>query len=221
MAQMLVAKEGKITNVVTMSVERCRALEDPARAAILHILSHKPMSTERLVQELSRHGYAKAVTTIRHHIEILRDCGLIEVVRLREVRGAVEKYYAPTIKFLGLEDSFLVEGYNALINETSKKLLKIMLSITQRHGKKIKSASGSSCRCCSMNHAREYILFEIMNRAIADATQSKEFLEIQKLLEPEPRKEAVSEKRKPVKHANRKVTSRSGSSKAIASSPAR
>lgn len=211
MAQVLVTKEGKITNVVTMSVERCRALEDPARASILHILSHKPMSTEGLVLELNRNGYVKAVTTIRHHLDILRDCGLIEVVRLREVRGAVEKYYAPTIKFLGFENSFSVEGYNALIGETSKRLIKVMTSIAQRYGKKIKSVSGSSCKYCSMNHAREYILFEVINRAIADAMQSKEFLEVQKLLESEPKIETTKEPVK--KNSNGKGRARNNASR--------
>ncbi len=212
MAQALLTREGKITNIVTMSVERCRALEDPARAAILHILAHRQMSTEGLARELGRHGHAKAVTTVRHHIEILKDCGLVEVVRLREVRGAVEKYYAPTVRFLGFEDSFLVEGYNSLIGETSQKLLKIMLSMAQRHRRKMTESAGSSCKYCSMHHSREYVLFEIMNRAIADAAQSREFLEIQKLLSSEPKQEPKSQKR---------ARSKNTRSRAIAGAPAR
>jgi DNA-binding transcriptional ArsR family regulator len=199
MAQALLTREGKITSVVTMSVERCRALEDPARAAILHILSHRQMSAAGLARELGKHGYAKAVTTIRHHIDLLRDCGLVEVVRLREVRGAVEKYYAPTVKFLGFEDAFLVEGYGALINETSQKLLKIILSIAQRHGRKIMEASGPPCRYCDTHHSREYILFEVINRAMAAATQSAEFAKLQKLLKSEPKSDSRKVRKTPRK----------------------
>jgi DNA-binding transcriptional ArsR family regulator len=168
--------------VVTTSVERSRALEDEARAAMLNILSHKPMSAEDLGKELKKAGFEKATTTVRHHLDILKDCGLIEIVRIQEVRGAVLKYYASTVKFLGFENSFDSNKYSRAINDTSSKLLKIAGSIVYKYGTSIRSTDGLSCPYCNVQHGKEYVVIEILNRAIAEIVQKKEFVELMKEL---------------------------------------
>lgn len=193
--QALFDREARITNVMTASVERCNALGDPIRASIIHILSHRPMSTDQVVRALRKAGYSKATTTIRHHLDILRDCGLIEIVRVQEIRGAVEKFYAPTIRFLGFEDSFSAEGYNQAIKETSKKLSKILQSIAQRYGNKIKRSSNFKCSYCDKPHGYEYIIFEIINRALTHSAQTPEFMQILKKLESGETNEGEKESR--------------------------
>ena len=158
-------------------------MDDEARATMLNILSHKSLSAEELVRELKKAGFAKATTTVRHHLDILKDCGLIEIARMQEVRGAVRKYYASTVRFLGFENSFDSNKYGRAVNETATKLLKIALSIVDRYGIAIKSTDGLSCPYCNTRHGKEYVLIEILNRALAEMLQRKEFADLMKELD--------------------------------------
>jgi DNA-binding transcriptional ArsR family regulator len=178
----LFKKDTNISHVITTSVERAKALDDEARATILNILSHRVLSTGSIVKELKKAGYDKATTTVRHHLDVLKDCGLIEIVRIQEVRGAVLKYYAATAKFLGFEDSFDPSKYNKAISETATKLLKITKSIVDRYHTSLKSADGLICPYCGMQHGKEYIVIEIINRALAGMAQRKEFVDMMKEL---------------------------------------
>ncbi|MFQ5970217.1 MAG: ArsR family transcriptional regulator [Nitrososphaerales archaeon] len=161
-------------------MERSKALDDEARATILNILSHKSLSAEELVRELKKVGFEKATTTVRHHLDILKDCGLIEIVRMQEVRGAVLKRYASTVKFLGFENSFDSNKYSRAISDTATKLLKIALSIVDRYGVAIKNTDGLSCPYCHTRHGKEYVLIEVLNRALAEMVQRKEFADLMK-----------------------------------------
>ena len=178
----ILKKDAKIDHVITTSVERSRALDDEARAAMLNILSHKPMSAEDLTKELKKAGFEKATTTVRHHLDVLKNCGLIEIVKMQEVRGAVLKYYASTVKFLGFEDSFDSNKYAKAINDTSTKLLKIAGSIVDRYGSSIRNTDGLPCLYCNIQHGKEYIIIEILNRAVAEIVQNKEFVTLMKEL---------------------------------------
>jgi len=157
-------------------------LEDEARAVMLNILSHKPMSAEDLAKELKKAGFEKATTTVRHHLDILKDCGLIEIVKIQEVRGAVLKYYASTVRFLGFENSFDSDKYTKAINDTSAKLLKIAGSIVDKYGASIRNTDGLPCPYCNIKHGKEYVIIEILNRAVAEIVQKKEFVELMKEL---------------------------------------
>lgn len=168
--------------MITTSVERSKALEDEARAVILHILSHKPMPAEALAKELKKAGFEKATTTVRHHLDILKDCGLIEIVKIQEVRGAVLKHYASTVRFLGFENSFDSNSYARAITDTSSKLLKIVGSIVDRHGTSIRNTDGLSCPYCNIQHGKEYVVIEILNCAIAEMVQKNEFIDLMKKL---------------------------------------
>jgi len=168
--------------VITTSVERSKALKDEARAVMLNILSHKPMSAEDLVKELKKAGFEKATTTVRHHLDILKDCGLIEIVRIQEVRGAILKYYASTVRFLGFENSFDSNKYARAIGDTTAKLLKIAGSIVDKYGASIRSTDGLSCPYCNIQHGKEYVVIEILNRAMAEMIQKKEFVDLMKEL---------------------------------------
>ncbi|KAF6242167.1 transcriptional regulator, partial [Nitrosopumilus sp. b1] len=84
----LLEKQLKVNRIVTTSTDQARAIEDPSRAKIIENLYHKSMSAEQIANQLKKSGYKKALTTIRHHLEILKEAGLIEIVKIEETRGA-------------------------------------------------------------------------------------------------------------------------------------
>ncbi|HEY8110025.1 MAG TPA: helix-turn-helix domain-containing protein [Candidatus Nitrosotenuis sp.] len=163
----LLEKPIKISRIMTISVEHARALEDPARAKIVEILYHKRLTAEQITKELQKSGHNKAITTIRHHIDILKEAGLIEIVKIEEVRGAVAKFYGTSTKFLGNHSSKDFDTkYSSIIENTSAKIEKILEGIARRPALQKKT---------DKQGYGEFLLMEIVNRAMAKALETKDY----------------------------------------------
>ena len=89
----LMEKEISTDRIITANYEMFRALDDPIRGKIVELLNKKQLNVEQITRRLKKFGYKKAVTTIRHHIENLKDSGLIEIIKIEESRGAITKEY--------------------------------------------------------------------------------------------------------------------------------
>ncbi len=117
-----------IKRVTTLGYQSAQALNDPLRIKILEILNHKQMTAEEISKVLRRSGHKKATTTVRHHLDILKNKGLIGVTKIVEVRGAVKKYYMPTVRAFSYNPPSL-EKHTKLIEETSYRLIKVLKNI--------------------------------------------------------------------------------------------
>ena len=73
----LLEKQIKVNRIVTTSIEHARAIEDPGRAKIVEMLYRQALSADQITSALKKAGYKKALTTVRHHLEILKNSGLI------------------------------------------------------------------------------------------------------------------------------------------------
>jgi DNA-binding transcriptional ArsR family regulator len=162
----LLQKELKISKILTTNADQAKALDDVARIKILQILYHKQLTTDQIVDELNKMGYKKATTTIRHHIDVLKNSGLIEIVKMQEVRGAVMKYYGTSVRVMGnkLPSNFETE-FSKMISETSLKLEKVIKNISENTGSKIKKKNSKNIST-DLNY-EEHIVMEIVNRAMA------------------------------------------------------
>ena len=118
----LLEKEIKVNRIVTMSTNQARAIEDTSRAKIIEVLYHKSMSAEQIANKLKKSGHKKALTTIRHHLDILKEAGLIEIVKIEETRGAITKYYGTSTKLLGYNapEDFDSKYSSAIKNASTK-----------------------------------------------------------------------------------------------------
>lgn len=161
----LLQKEIKINKILTTDAEQAKALDDPARFKILQILYHKQLTTDQIVEELHKMGYKKATTTIRHHLDVLRDSGLVEIVKMEEIRGAVMKYYGTSVRVMGskLPANFETE-FSKTITDASVKLEKVIKNIAQNAGTKIKKKSSKTSL---ESNYEDKIVIEIVNRAMA------------------------------------------------------
>ncbi|HET6779965.1 MAG TPA: winged helix-turn-helix domain-containing protein, partial [Nitrososphaera sp.] len=154
-----------------------RALNDPVRIRILEILSHKQMTTEEIAKILIRSGHKKATTTIRHHLETLKNAGLIEITKMVEVRGAVMKYYMSTLRVYSY-NAPEVEKHLKLIDDTSFKLLKVLKRVLEDKKFATSFSGKDSCSLCKADHYKEYVALEILNAALARTLERKEYAEM-------------------------------------------
>ena len=161
----LMEKEISIDKIVTINYEQFKALEDPIRGKIVQMLYKKNLNVEQIHRRLKKFGFKKAVTTIRHHVEILKNSGLIEIVKIEELQGATTKYYGSSIKLLDFTLPLdFDKNYSKIISKTSLKLGNVISLISKNFSK---------TRKVSQINYNNYITVEIINRAIANILEKK------------------------------------------------
>jgi len=159
----LLEKQIKVNRIVTTSIEHARAIEDPARAKVMEILYRQSLSADQICSALKKTGYKKALTTVRHHLDILKVSGLIEIVKIEESRGAITKYYSTSTKLLDFETPKDFDlKYSKIIDSTSSKIEKILKGISPKTKSKSKKSEGYS----------QYLVLEIMNRAMTNVLEN-------------------------------------------------
>jgi len=142
-----------------------KALNDPIRGKIVQLLHKKQLNVEQITRRLKKFGYKKAVTTIRHHIEILKNSGLIEISKIEEARGGITKYYGTSTKLLDFTlPSDFDKNYSKLISKTSLKLGKIVGPISKNFSK---------TRKIQQINYNNFIIMEIINRAMTYMIEKK------------------------------------------------
>lgn len=144
-------------------MNEAKALSDEVRVLILDLLSKKPMSVHEIAGELKKMGTYKNINTIRYHIQVLKDAGLIDLVATKEVKGGVLKYYVAKRRVYpfevpkDIEEKLKPLAMN-LYNDLKKILLKLMKDqkdIIIESARKLKP-----CPYCITKHFAEYIILE-------------------------------------------------------------
>ena len=132
----LLEKKISVNNILTVNTICAKAIEDEIRAKILQLLYKKRLNAVQITKRLKKLGYKKALTTIRHHIEILKDAGLIEVVKIEESRGGITKYYGTSTKLIAFTTPLDFEKkYSSTIQLTSSKLEKVLNLVLKKTSK--------------------------------------------------------------------------------------
>jgi DNA-binding transcriptional ArsR family regulator len=79
-----------------------RAISHPLRNTILSLLHERAATVSELAAALERHK-----STVAHHVKVLNEAGLVQVVRTRRVRAIEERFYGRTARmfYVGVERS--------------------------------------------------------------------------------------------------------------------
>jgi DNA-binding transcriptional ArsR family regulator len=79
-----------------------RAISHPVRTSILSLLHERAATVSELAIALER-----PKSTIAHHVKVLKEAGLLRVVRTRRVRAIEERFYGRTARmfYVGVERS--------------------------------------------------------------------------------------------------------------------
>ncbi len=77
-----------------------KAISHPARTTILGLLHERAATVSELATALER-----PKSTVAHHVRVLADAGLLQVVRTRRVRAIEERFYGRTARmfYVGVE----------------------------------------------------------------------------------------------------------------------
>jgi DNA-binding transcriptional ArsR family regulator len=173
----LLETEVPITDVITTNPEKAKALENDVRAKILDMLADEEMSIGEIDAELERRGEEKAETTIRHHVNVLKDAGMVELARLEEAGGGTTKFYRSNTRVFSYD---LSEDADELLSNAELTTHEVMVSAIERlyaeHGDDIEAAANEMkpCEYCETQHYEEFILRELVNRALTNLSENGE-----------------------------------------------
>ena len=154
----------KTNHTIAITTRQANAISDTARAKIIEILYRRNLTVDEIVKELEGAGIDKAVTTVRHHIRVLRDAKMIDVTKIDEVRGTMVKQYGTKIRLLNYDaDEALEEEHQKLIQATTTKMSKILDNVSSqiRPTKENKQPDAYY----------DYLAIRILNHAITNALE--------------------------------------------------
>lgn len=161
---------------VPIRINEAKALSDEIRLFILDLLTKEPKSVHEISEELKKRGMYKNINTVRYHLQILKDAGLIELVRTEEIKGGVLKYYASKRKVYTFEVPKGIEkDLQPLVETITEPLKKIILEVIEKHRDLILTTSKKlkPCPYCVTKHFAEYVILEAIRIATGKAIEDK------------------------------------------------
>jgi len=166
----LLKSDVPIREVVTTDPEKAKALENDVRAKIIDMLADEEMTIEGIHEELQRRGEDKAETTVRHHVNVLKDAGMVEIARLEEAGGGTRKYYKSNTRMFSYDlpgqrpDTQRGAGTH---NRGAANTTRVPY---ETHGDDIELVAEEMkpCEYCGTQHYEEFIIRELLNRALLE-----------------------------------------------------
>ena len=165
----LLESDVPIRKVVTTDPERAKALENDVRAKILDALATEEMTIEGIHEELERRGEEKAETTVRHHVKVLREAGMVEIARLEEAGGGTLKHYKSNTRVLSYELPEAANETLAPAQETATAELEALIeTLYAEHSKEIESVANEMkpCEYCETQHFEEFVVRKLLDEAL-------------------------------------------------------
>ncbi|MFB6127561.1 MAG: ArsR/SmtB family transcription factor [Halolamina sp.] len=171
----LLESDVPIREVVTTDPEKAKALENDVRAKILDMLAEGEMTIKGIHEELQRRGEDKAETTVRHHVNVLKDAEMVEIARLEEAGGGTRKYYRSNTRVFSYELPEAADETLARAQATATEELESLVeTLYADHGDEIEVVAREMkpCEYCETQHYEEFILRELLNRSLLDVGES-------------------------------------------------
>ncbi|APW98318.1 transcriptional regulator [Halobiforma lacisalsi AJ5] len=160
-----------VEDVVVRDTNVSDAVDEPVRAMILDMLADAERSVTDLEAALEQRGYDRTRNTIRHHVNELRDAGLVEVARLEERGGGTTKYYrANTIVLSYAVPDDRREDVAAMAAEIAPDISEIVANLEDEHRETIESIADEMAPCehCRSQKYETYLLLTILRRGFVD-----------------------------------------------------
>lgn len=170
----LLESDVPIREVVTTDPEKAKALENDVRAKIVDMLVAEAMTIQEIRQELARRGSEKAETTVRHHVNVLKDVGMVEIARLEEAGGGTRKYYRSNTRIFSYD---LPDGSADTLAPAqatvSEELTGLVETLYAEHGDAIETVAREMkpCEYCETQHYEEFIVRELLDRALIESSE--------------------------------------------------
>jgi DNA-binding transcriptional ArsR family regulator len=150
------------------------AIDEPMRAMILDILADEARTAGEVHERLQARGVDRTENTVRHHINELRDAGLVDVVRFEEGRGGTTKYYgANTIVLSYSLPASADDEIEAMVDAVQPQITEVLDTLTDDYADELEAivADMQPCEHCRTQKYETYVLLTVLRRAFVRAQQ--------------------------------------------------
>ncbi|NHX35776.1 MULTISPECIES: ArsR/SmtB family transcription factor [Halolamina] len=153
------------------------AIDEPMRAMILDALADEALTASDVHERLADRGIDRTENTVRHHINELRDAGLVDVVRFEEGRGGTTKYYGAntTVLSYSLPES-ADPAIEEMIDAVQPQIERVLATLTDEYDDVIDGITTEMqpCEHCRTQKYETYVLLTVLRRAFVRAHQDGE-----------------------------------------------
>lgn len=153
------------------------AIDEPMRAMILDILSDETLTASEVHEQLADRGIDRTENTVRHHINELRDAGLVDVVRFEEGRGGTTKFYGANTTVLSYSLPQSAEpAIEEMIDAVLPQVEVALATLTDDYADVIEEMTTEMqpCEHCRNQKYETYVLLTVLRRAFVRAHQDGE-----------------------------------------------
>lgn len=151
------------------------AIDEPMRAMILDILADEALTAREVHERLGDRGIDRTENTVRHHINELRDAGLVDIVRFEEGRGGTTKYYGANTIILSysLPDS-AGPPVEEMIDAIRPDIEDALTTLTDEYDDVIADITTEMQPCdhCRTQKYETYVLLTVLRHAFVQAYQN-------------------------------------------------
>ena len=166
------ASDGQLRDIVVRDPVISAAIDEPMRAMVLDVLSDDALTASDVYDRLVERGIDRTENTIRHHINELRDAGLVDVVRFEEGRGGTTKYYGANTIVLSysLPESGM-ETVESMTDAVRPQVEGALETLSDEFESEIESlaADMGPCEHCKTQKYEPYILLSVLRRAFVQS----------------------------------------------------
>jgi DNA-binding transcriptional ArsR family regulator len=165
-------RDGRLADIAVRDTRVSDAVDEPMRAMILDILADEDLRASEVHERLADRGIDRTENTVRHHINELRDAGLVDVVRFEEGRGGTTKYYGANTIVLSysLPDAAeppLEEMTDAVQPQIEDALETLRADFDEAIAEIVDAMS--PCEHCQTQKYETYVLLSVLRRAFVQA----------------------------------------------------
>ena len=139
------------------------------------MLAEEELTIEAIRSELERHGETKAETTVRHHVNVLKGADMVELARLEEAGGEIQKYYKSNTRVFSYDlPATAEETLAGGVAQVRGDLETVLGDVLDEHGEEIEAVAQEMkpCEYCDTQHYEEFILRELVNRSLTDLIEN-------------------------------------------------
>ncbi|WP_458189645.1 ArsR/SmtB family transcription factor [Haladaptatus sp. NG-WS-4] len=162
----------ELTDIVVRDTDVSKTVDEPLRAMILDMLAEQAMTVEEVHDELGSRGVERTVNTIRHHINELRDAGLVEVERMEERRGGTLKFYRANTIILSyaIPEEFR-DKIAGMADWMGPRLEPLIDEFLDEYGGDIERIADQMAPCehCRNQKYETYLLLTVLRRGFVNA----------------------------------------------------
>ena len=112
---------------IISTVEEFKALGDPLRSRILGIIQYQPATAKQIADRLGM-----SPSSVGHHLHVLEDARLVQIVARRSIRGTIANYYTRTAFFFDVDLPPEIAGRGSvglnLITQAREEMAEVLVS---------------------------------------------------------------------------------------------